>query len=387
MTPNVGILDAAGIDGLTPPATDVERRARCWVGALTRVGPHHFADNARVGAKGIVVDGKVLPLLLADGARDGAEVCSPSSHYVTYTVEEFIKRHPRLPRRLLHVLMRLVRACLDVGALDHVVFVNNWLFATNPGCELTSAEIAAVTAHLAEAWPHAAIVFRSINTRLDADSIRRLRENRYRLVRSRRVYLVDARTTPYHQRDNVRRDRRLLERTPYHIVADPAQLLPHAERLARLYGDLYLRKHSRLNPQFNARFFALTLKEGILTYRALKRDGRLDGFIAFYEGASVMTGAILGYDQTLPVGTGLYRTLIALLMAEAERRGVMLNLSAGADHFKVLRGGIPVEEYDAVYDLHLPACRRLTWRSLGAATNLGARVRRAPSVADSHDTR
>ena len=47
-------------------------------------------------------------------------------------------------------------------------------------------------------------------------------------------------------------------------------------------------------------------------------------------------------------------------------RTLLLNLSGGAGDFKMLRGGVPTIEYDAVYHAHLPRHRRLPWRILRA---------------------
>jgi len=41
-----------------------------------------------------------------------------------------------------------------------------------------------------------------------------------------------------------------------------------------------------------------------------------------------------------------------------------LNLSAGAEAFKMLRGARPRLEYEAVFARHLPLVRRLPWRIL-----------------------
>src|SRR5204863_4525627 len=64
----------------------------------------------------------------------------------------------------------------------------------------------------------------------------------------------------------------------------------------------------------------LTLGEGILIYRALRRDNRVDGFVAYFIQDGVATGAILGYERSLPQGLGLYRMLFALLIAEAAQQ-------------------------------------------------------------------
>lgn len=85
------------------------------------------------------------------------------------------------------------------------------------------------------------------------------------------------------------------------------------------------------------------------------------------------TAAILGYERSLPQGLGLYRMLFALLIAEAAERELLLNLSAGAGRFKALRGAVPVEEFDVVYDRHLAAHRRVVWAGIAVASRLGAR--------------
>src|SRR5262249_58873840 len=84
----------------------------------------------------------------------------------------------------------------------------------------------------------------------------------------------------------------------------------------------------------------------------------------------VMTGAVLGYAQELSQKLGLYRLAVAMLIAEATARHLQLNLSGGVGQFKMLRGAIPVEEFDAVYDHHLPLHRRLAWTALWLACRL-----------------
>jgi len=49
-------------------------------------------------------------------------------------------------------------------------------------------------------------------------------------------------------------------------------------------------------------------------------------------------------------------------------RNAVLNLSAGAAHFKRLRGGEPTIEYSAVLSRHLPVATRRTLRALGVLT-------------------
>jgi hypothetical protein len=52
-------------------------------------------------------------------------------------------------------------------------------------------------------------------------------------------------------------------------------------------------------------------------------------------------------------------------------RDAELNLSAGAAHFKRLRGGVPAIEYSAVFSHHLPQSTR---RALGALRMLTTKL-------------
>jgi hypothetical protein len=271
-----------------------------------------------------------------------------------------------------------LQAILSAGKVDRVVYVNNWLLATNPTLRLSAAQITAMTAFLAATYPDAAIVVRTVNPTQDPENVERLRQAGYRLIRSRRVYLMDAGSLRTLSRTDARIDRQLLEHTPYEVVDDRRVLIHHAARLTRLYRELYLDKHTLLNPQFNERFFASTLANGILEYRALTRNGRIDGFITFYEEADGLIGGVVGYDREVAAEVGLYRMLFAIFMMEGAKRGLPVHLSAGSDRFKVLRGALAAEEYDAVFVRHLSVGRQLAWRSLQVATSIWSRLRRPP---------
>ena len=370
MIPKIEIFDARSIDRFTASSASMADPAGRYLASLAARGARHYVDNVDVGVKVLAVDGQVLPLLISDRRGQNAGICSPYAHYVEYTLEEVAKRHPHVPPQLFKALLWPLAVALKTGRIDRVVFVNNWLLTTNPRLTLTSSHIRALTARLVEMCPESAIVFRSINARTDEAVLRMLRQHRYRRVRSRRIYLLDPRNAHYLDHDNAQWDQRLLARSPYRVVRDREALAAHVPRLAALYHDVYVNRHSRLNPHFNEHFFALTLREATLTYRALERDGRIDGFVAYFVDDRVMTGVLLGYDLALPRKLGLYRLLFALLTAEAADAGLVLNLGGGNGRFKLLRGAMAAEEFDAVYDAHLPPHRRFSWTFLMTAAHL-----------------
>ena len=335
-----------------------------YVASLMRQGASSYVQSAHIAIRGLLVDGQLLPLVINPGTNTDAAVWSPYAHYYQYTLEEFCKRHAWITSASVQWLASPFGAALRVFSFDKVLFVNNWLLATNPGLRLSSAQIRAVTHRLVKEYPEFAIIFRSVNPVLDESVYGALVENGYRLVRSRRVYLLDGRGTQHLRRHNTRRDLELLKSSPYQVIGCHTNLEMHASRMAELYRSLYIDKHSRLNPHFDSEFFRLTLKENVLTYWALSKDGRIDAFIGFFLQDNLMSAAIMGYDQNPSRKFGLYRAAMALLISSATERRLVLNLGGGAGQFKMLRGAVPTEEFDAVYDRHLPVARRLPWTAL-----------------------
>jgi hypothetical protein len=265
----------------------------------------------------------------------------------------------------------LFGALLRSASIDRIVYVNNWLLSTNPSHGLSAARIAELTSLLTRRYPDSAIAFRSNNATSDRPGFDALRANRYRFIPSRRVYMLDTSNPRYLERNNSHIDSAVLRNTAYSIVDDPSDLAPHAARFAALYRALYLDKYSRLNPQFNADFFSLILNRRFLSHRAFIKDGCVDAFISFLIEGRTIVGSVLAYDLDRRRRLGLYRMAVALMIAEAARRGALLNLSAGSGDFKMLRGAVPVQEYDAVYDRHLPAHRRFTWSCVASVAGAG----------------
>ena len=86
--------------------------------------------------------------------------------------------------------------------------------------------------------------------------------------------------------------------------------------------------------------------------------------VGYFVRNGVMTQPFFGYDTRLPQELALYRLLSLKTLLEGEERGLLVHASAGVGPFKRLRGGVATIEYNAVYDRHLPAARRLPWTLL-----------------------
>ncbi len=378
----VEFVDAGQVEALSR----VPGSGASWAGYLAALlvdGPRAYADNADADMEVLLVDGTLLPLVLNRGSLGTAESCSPYSHYVAYTLEEGGKRHTGLSQWLFLAGASPAAHLARVAGIDRVVSVNNWLLATNPSVRLEAEQLQEVTACLTRKYPDRAILWRSLNPRIDGALIDYACQSGYRLLRSRRVYMVDAGPQIYREHQNARRDLALLKRTTHEVISDRDALAPYVERMTELFRVLYLGKHSQLNTAFNKRFFDLTLATGVFQFRAFRADGQVVAFIAFYTRDRIMTASLIGYDLNLPRSLGLYRLGFATFLAEGASKGLCLNLSAGAGSFKRLRGGVPVDEYDVVYDRHLPLARRAGWFAFSAVSRMAGAAKAADSAPSS----
>lgn len=139
-----------------------------------------------------------------------------------------------------------------------------------------------------------------------------------------------------------------------------------ADRLAQcltLYRSLYLDVHSVHNPDYEAEGLMALMRSGRLDLHTLETpESEVMAFCAAQDNGATMTLPLLGYDQGRPRAEGLYRAIMAHMALQAMQRGLELNLSAGAPHFKRHRGAQPWMEYLLIIDDHLPLCRKLPYR-------------------------
>ncbi|WP_249730693.1 GNAT family N-acetyltransferase [Paenibacillus sp. J2TS4] len=355
-----------------PDTEDGQYACRYWL-PLMRGGTEAYIHNVRTRCMlAKVNDRVVVPLTVNDGEYNNSYVCSPYTHYVTYTLQELaLLKSPGLEVALRAVL-RSMGLWLRMGRINQVVHLNNWLVSTNLYPALTAEEVSLLTARLREAFPAHALVFRSVNPGTDPVLYEALLREGYKMIGSRQVYELDTvhpESLPSKARWLLKRDGKLLEQSGYEVIGSEDLGPDDVPRMAELYNALYLDKYSRCNPQFTEHYFATTLREGTLRYHVLRKQGKIDAVLGYFTRNGVMTTPIFGYDTSLPMETGLYRMLSVVLVREAERQGLLLNESSGAAGFKRCRGAVPRIEYTVVYDKHLPATRRMRWTVLADITH------------------
>jgi hypothetical protein len=318
-----------------------------------------FIGNLQTTISEVATSAGTLPVTRNDGAGATCYVCCPTVAYVDYALSEL--RHftgTPLLKAALAALVNASRPVLWLSGVDRHVQLNNWLLATNPVPDLAVAELEAITRAAVAEHPRHAVVWRSLNAVSDAGKLARFRAAGYDLFPARQVYLFDCTgSAPPRHRDE-RRDAALLDRGDYAAVGPGEIGDADYARMAELYGRLYLDKYTRLNPHYSAQFIAAAHRGGLIAFHGLRRDGRLDGVVGFFDAGAVMTAPLVGYDTALPAALGLYRRLMAIGMRRAREAGLLFNMSAGAAGFKRNRGGVPAIEYAAVHTRHLKMQQR-----------------------------
>ena len=305
---------------------------------------------------------RVLPVTVNDGRRSASYVCSPRAAYIDYARRE---------SELVGMASPLVRAGLGVAdgvlaaaRIDRIVHVDNWLLSTNLHGGWTGEDLPAIRATLAARFPDYVPAIRSVDAWLSPALATAARADGWIMVPSRQIWVVDDLARDWLPRNAYGNDRRLVARSG--LAIGPAHV-GDAERIADLYHQLYVGKYSALNPVFTASWIAETMASGLIDYRVARTsDATVVAVAGLLARGGVATPPVVGYDRAWPQEAGLYRIATWMFMTAALERGLRLHASAGAAHFKRLRGAHGVIEYWAMHAAHLSRPRRLAIRALAA---------------------
>ncbi|MEI9905478.1 MAG: GNAT family N-acetyltransferase [Asticcacaulis sp.] len=156
----------------------------------------------------------------------------------------------------------------------------------------------------------------------------------------RLVWIIEDIKRDWAPRTDTRRDLQLLAESGLMPKAYDAGI--DDVRLARclaLYRELYLDIYSAFNPDYTLDGLRGLMAEDALEIHTLESgDGEIVAFCGLYADSETVTLPMMGYDRSRPQGDGIYRIIQANMAGIAAARGLKLNLSAGAPHFKRHRG-------------------------------------------------
>jgi hypothetical protein len=333
---------------------------REYLSGFAENGPRAFISNLETSVLALAARDVLLPTTVNQAEYGNCYVCSPHTAYGRYAREEarLITNTPL--RWTLKAGSEGAGWLLKGASFNKVVHINNWMLSTNLYPGLDRAHVSDITEASVSKFPEHFVCWRSLNRTTGAQLMDELESLGYFLLPSRQVYMFDRLGNRWRKTYDARNDRSLLRRSIYR-VEDPIDLNgTDYERVAKLYGMLYLEKYSLLNPDFTPRYIRLCHESGAMRFVGLRSpDGNIDGIIGQFTVEGVTTTPIFGYDTKLSQNIGLYRMLTTLVLESAIARGLTVNSSSGAAAFKRMRGGEPAIEYTAVYSKHLPFMRRL----------------------------
>lgn len=349
---------------------------RLWLGGALAHGASHWLANSKAPVWSCPIDAHEWPVTLSNGStHHDSYVASLRSAWVRYASDEARRLLPRWQAALARPALAALDLAWARGAVDHAAITGNALVSTNLYPNWQRDTLATATDHLVDQHPHRLLALRNICTGVNPHLAEHLQALGWHLVPARQVYLCDPAQPALWRHNHVKRDQRLLDNADVELVGPEGIRPDDLPALRHCFRQLFIGKHSVLNPDFTDTFFRFCLDSGWLALWMLRAEGRPVGVLGLYARHGWLTTPLIGYDTQAPASWGLYRRLMALLLRQAREQGLKLHYSSGAGDFKTHRGGLPAMEYTALYDRHLALPVRLRHR-------VGARLmaRHAPGL-------
>lgn len=357
---SIKLFTARNIDRLPWPNTASGKYAKKYLLPFVKNGPETYISNARTTMNILMIDDIILPITINDKEyRDNCYLCSLIAQYVDYAKHKLNTKNP-----FIYIWLKLLKAIMISGSADKTVHVNNWLLSTNLYPDISNSQLTSIIDFLTKKFPSHTIVFRSINEKQDPHLFEFFKENNGILLASRPVFMMDAKVANPKTSRMFKSDMKILKETDYTIIDNQHISQSAASRISSLYDQLNIEKYSPLNPRFSKEFIKLALKENLLQFKALEKEGKIDAVMGYFSRNGVITSPLFGYDLSLPQDYGLYRNISTLLTLEAIQNKFILNGSGGAGSYKKLRRARGAIEYHGIICHHLSARQKAPWKFL-----------------------
>lgn len=365
-------------DPLHPPPgiwDGVPDAERSYIEQMAQAGVPAMVSNVRTVWRAIRSGGRVFPVTINDGEMGDSYVCLPHSAYILYGRQELdLVQVSGVMRAALRLVIAGADWLLRALSVNRIVHVDNWLLSTNLHGDWAGQDAPAIRTMLARAFPRHIIAIRSVDNWSCPALLASLKRDGWLLMPSRQIWVTADLARDWRPRNSTRNDLRkvaALEQSGAISVEDVGELVEgDAQRIADLYAQLYIGKYSPLNPVFTPRWIAMTHAVGLVHYRVARdAEGQIVAVSGALHRGDVLTPPVVGYDMDRPVDDALYRIASLIFAGQAVDRGARLNGSAGAAHFKRVRGGRPEIEVSGFAIDHLPWPRRAGLRLVAAILN------------------
>lgn len=331
--------------------------------------PNKFIQNIDTTLYALLIEGQGWAITENKKEYNNAIICSPYGTYVKYPIENVHTFKDRWHRCLIRVATPISASLYRLGQINRIVQVNNNLNSLIRHSPVFTENLENITDFLVERFPKNAIAFYRVNSHLDTDFLEKLKNLGYTTF-SDRIAHVYFPNSGYMQKSHTRRDIALLRNSSYKLVTGDTLNEHDIARITDLYYQLFVTKHTSLNPIYTKEYFTEAVRQGWHDYVALRNEqGEIDAFISWFYDEGVMSCGPLGYDLSLDKKLGLYRQLVAVCLKHAHEKQLIFNMGSGSDEFKLNRGSTKTLENVAIYSGHLPKYRQWPWKLLAASCN------------------
>jgi len=366
----LGIFDVDNIDTLPWPENSHGEYAKRYLTPLVKEGIGRYISNISASMQVLRVDDVVLPLVVATANYSDAWVCSVSTFYVSYPMEQLHLIGNPLLQFLAKNVIGGIGKIGRMGNLNSVVYVNDWLFSTDlyPN-SLTKEVVSKAIKFLKQRFPRHALVFRSLTPRTNTTLIEDLQKEGCQLLASRSVFFTDTSDEELYSTRIIKSDLKLWREKSYSLVDEEGFTANDYSQIWTLYRKLYIDDHSNLNPQVTQDLIQHLIDNRLFTFRALKEGDQIIGVVGFIVKDGVLMCPLFGYDKDMPESNNIYRLLSTALLLEAKERKCLFHQSAGGSFFKKIRRAVNCTESMAIYTKHLSLQQRFPWLTLRTFIN------------------
>jgi hypothetical protein len=244
--------------------------------------------------------------------------------------------------------IRQLGKVVQMLGFDRLSLINNLPVSTQVHRSQDFAAIVQTCESLIQHQPRHFLGVRNLLPHQHASLITSLKSLGFVCLPSRVIYEFDLRQGMSEKPSHLMRDKGLLRKSELQVLITRDVTEVQASRLRMLYQQIYIQKHSTLNPQYTAQFFADMINGNVMQCLQLRdQHERILAFALLYKIGEVLTVPALGYDSQ-HTNKSLYRLLFATLHDYTQAHHLLLNYSSGAGDFKRKRGATAHLEYALV---------------------------------------
>lgn len=370
----IKFYDKHNIDELAVVDVNDNINIKNYIVPIIKNGLLYYIDNADAEMSLLVVNDYLFPIVtsnLTPKVKINSYICSPTTHYLDYAKDEvdLELKDKTILKNLSKFLLTTMQYFFEKVDFEKAIFVNNLLLSTNLYIDFDTNLIEEITDFLVKKFPDYPIIFKSVNENQNSILYEKLKEKNYKAIFSRQVYIFDHKDEDYKKKDSFKRDLKLKRKSTY-IWKESTEIKENEyEKLKKLYDFLYINKYSTMNPQFNANYISLTIKNPIFTYKILTKNDEIHAVLGYIKRGCTITTPIVGYDTNTDQKEGLYRLAVLETIQDSIKYNYILNMSSGVSKYKMGRGAKPTIEFNMIYCEHLDKKQQIPWKIFEKLTN------------------